>query len=82
VHGLNGDRVKSWTHVDPTTKRETMWLRDVLPNRVPVVRVMSFGWIFDDEGTTQGSITTRGVTAKALELLDAICAARAASEEV
>ncbi|KAK0622650.1 ankyrin repeat-containing domain protein [Immersiella caudata] len=40
VHGLNGDRMKTWTHPD----NEIMWLRDLLPTDVPDSRIMTFGY--------------------------------------
>lgn len=44
VHGLNGDCRRTWTHVDPKTKKETLWLKDMLPHKMPYVRPMTFGY--------------------------------------
>lgn len=44
VHGLNGHRLRTWTHIDPDTKEETLWLRDLLPQHFPTARIMTFGY--------------------------------------
>jgi hypothetical protein len=82
VHGLNGDRIQSWTFVDRDAKSEIMWLRHILPSRVPTARIMSFGWTLDDDEMMPGPITAKRVKAKALELLDAICQMRITLVEV
>jgi len=43
VHGLNGHREKSWTD----EKSNVLWLRDLLPDRVPNARIMTFGYDAD-----------------------------------
>jgi hypothetical protein len=43
VHGLNGHREKSWTD----DKSGVLWLRDLLPSRLPNVRVLTFGYDVD-----------------------------------
>jgi len=43
VHGLNGHREKSWTD----EKSRIMWLRDLLPQRVPDARILTFGYDAD-----------------------------------
>jgi hypothetical protein len=40
IHGLNGDAFETWTH--ETTK--VMWLRDMLPEVLPNIRIMTFGY--------------------------------------
>jgi hypothetical protein len=41
VHGLNGDRIKTWT------QDGCFWLRDLLPDKLPGARVMTFGYNAD-----------------------------------
>ena len=38
VHGLRGDRIKTWQ------KEDVFWPRDFLPQELPDVRVMSYGY--------------------------------------
>ncbi|KAL9634729.1 MAG: hypothetical protein Q9164_003918 [Protoblastenia rupestris] len=40
VHGLAGDPFTTWTHV----KGQPMWLRDLLPQAMPNVRTMTYGY--------------------------------------
>jgi len=40
VHGLNGDPMNTWTD----RKTSVFWLKDLLPQDVPNVRVMSYGY--------------------------------------
>lgn len=40
VHGLNGDRVRTWT--EPASGK--LWLRDFLPRDIPRARVMTFSY--------------------------------------
>ncbi|TGZ78640.1 TPR repeat-contain NB-ARC [Ascodesmis nigricans] len=40
IHGLNGHPLDTWTH----KQSGTMWLRDILPQLLPNVRVMTFGY--------------------------------------
>ncbi|KAK0127802.1 hypothetical protein ONS96_007307 [Cadophora gregata f. sp. sojae] len=40
IHGLNGDKFRTWT--EPTA--EKLWLRDFLPDELPRARVMTFGY--------------------------------------
>lgn len=68
VHGLNGDRVKSWTYADPKTEEEVMWLADLLPNHIPNARVMTFGYNSDNTKT----ITANGIRKEAINLLVAL----------
>jgi len=41
VHGLDGDYMESWSH-KPTFSASTMWLRDLLPEKLPNCHVMTF----------------------------------------
>ncbi|KAF8855240.1 hypothetical protein BDZ45DRAFT_553210, partial [Acephala macrosclerotiorum] len=43
VHGLTGDAYNTWT--DKDTK--VLWLRDILPTRLPEARIWSFGYSAD-----------------------------------
>jgi hypothetical protein len=40
VHGLGGHAFNTWTH----RKTGTFWLRDLLPDRLPGVRSLVFGY--------------------------------------
>lgn len=40
VHGLNGDALETWTH----KQSKVMWLRDLLPQELSNVRIMSYGY--------------------------------------
>jgi len=45
VHGLNGDRIETWTSA--VTKEEpekTTWPKDLLPKSCPTARILSFGY--------------------------------------
>ncbi|MCJ1262558.1 hypothetical protein MMC22_002428 [Lobaria immixta] len=43
VHGLNGHREKTWT-CNETSGDNVLWLRDLLPNRIPGARVWTWGY--------------------------------------
>ena len=43
VHGLNGHREKTWT-CNETSGDDVLWLRDLLPNRIPGARVWTWGY--------------------------------------
>lgn len=62
--------MKSWTHVDPTTGAETMWLKDLLPTRFPDARVMTFGYKF--EAASSLIFPTSGIQREAINLLIAL----------
>ena len=47
VHGLRGDRVKTWQ------TENVFWPRDLLPQELPNVRIMSYG--YDGESRSTGS---------------------------
>ncbi|RAK99392.1 LipA and NB-ARC domain protein [Aspergillus ibericus CBS 121593] len=40
IHGLNGDPFDTWTHQDTGV----MWLRDLLPEALPNIRITTFGF--------------------------------------
>lgn len=40
IHGLNGDAIDTWTHKDT----KVMWLEDLLPEAIPNIRIMTFGY--------------------------------------
>lgn len=40
IHGLNGDKFRTWT--EPASQK--LWLRDFLPDELPRARVMTFGY--------------------------------------
>ena len=43
MHGLNGHRETSWTD----DKSGILWLRDLLPDRYPNARILTFGYDAD-----------------------------------
>lgn len=45
VHGLGGDRVKTWTWQDG--ERKVFWPKDLLPQACPTARILSFGYNAD-----------------------------------
>jgi len=54
VHGLDGDCMESWTHRHKSrfwAPESTMWLKDLLPKKLPNVHVMT--WQYD--GRSLGS---------------------------
>lgn len=67
VHGLQGDVFKTWTH-----ENGTLWLRDLLPAKVPSARIMTFGydstWAFSKSVANIGDI--------ALDLLNRLATQR------
>jgi hypothetical protein len=40
---LNGDKFGTWTHTSPNGDT-TLWLKDLLPHKMPNVNVMTFGY--------------------------------------
>ena len=40
IHGLAGDPFTTWTHV----QGQPMWLRDLLPQVMPNIRIMTYGY--------------------------------------
>lgn len=39
IHGLNGDRIRSWS-----SDTSVVWRRDLLPNDLRSARIMTFGY--------------------------------------
>ncbi|KAH5088723.1 hypothetical protein HBI73_134410 [Parastagonospora nodorum] len=45
VHGLNGDRIETWTSAATDEEPEkTTWPKDLLPKACPTARILSFGY--------------------------------------
>ncbi|KAF5001057.1 hypothetical protein FDECE_11072 [Fusarium decemcellulare] len=44
VHGLNGDRVKTWTSEETKKNPSVFWPRDLLPSKCENARILSFGY--------------------------------------
>jgi len=42
VHGLNGGRLSTWTHGE--LPEEVCWPRDLLYEKIPSARIMTFGY--------------------------------------
>jgi len=45
IHGLDGDREKSWT------SGNVLWLRDLLPSEIPNARILTYGYNANTRGT-------------------------------
>ena len=65
VHGLNGDSMNTWTHFPGRGKPSTMWLRDLLPEKLPSSRVMTFQY----DASVVGNTSAHGVRGNASKLL-------------
>lgn len=68
VHGITGDYINTWTYEkeDAKTKESTtfMWLKDVLPQRLPGARIFSYGYdasVFQSRGTGNIEDFARGL---------------------
>ncbi|QPC78322.1 hypothetical protein HYE68_009074 [Fusarium pseudograminearum] len=44
VHGLNGDRIKTWTFEETEDSPSMFWPKDLLPTRCENARILSFGY--------------------------------------
>ncbi len=64
VHGMDGDCVKSWTHT-PKVGASTMWLKDLLPEKLPGCHVMTFQY----DATNVGNMSGHGVRENAENLV-------------
>ena len=64
VHGLNGECFRSWTH-EETTGEQTLWLKDLLLQRLPRTRVMTFGY----DASVVGNTSVAGIRDNARKLL-------------
>jgi hypothetical protein len=42
IHGLNGDAFSTWQH-----DNGTLWLRDLLPDKLPGARIYTYGYPSD-----------------------------------
>ncbi|KAK3295430.1 Alpha/Beta hydrolase protein [Chaetomium fimeti] len=68
VHGLNGDSHNTWTHIPEGGKGpQTLWLRDLLPGKLPNAHVMSFQYDSSTHGMSEQSV--RGNAGKLVRLL-------------
>ncbi|PVH82960.1 hypothetical protein DL98DRAFT_487647 [Cadophora sp. DSE1049] len=68
VHGLNGERLRTWTE----SKSQKLWLRDFLPHDMTQARVMTFGY----NATAIFENTKAGIRDHARTLLLAVVEAR------
>jgi protein SERAC1 len=77
VHGLNGHPLNTWTYVPPQKgpgsaldqgeyAQPTLWLRDLLPQKIPNARVMSYGY----DSSALGYLSARGIREHARCLLE------------
>ncbi len=64
VHGMDGDCIKSWTHT-PRVGASTMWLKDLLPEKLPGCHVMTFQY----DATNVGNMSGHGVRENAENLV-------------
>ncbi len=51
VHGLNGHREKTWT-----ASNGLLWLRDLLPTKIPNARIMTWGYDANTHSTFPTSV--------------------------
>ena len=66
VHGLNGHAFDTWTHKES----KVMWLRDLLPQLIPNIRIMTYGYNANFRDLT-GHQDLRHIASKLLaELVD------------
>ncbi|RYP74219.1 hypothetical protein DL771_003152 [Monosporascus sp. 5C6A] len=67
VHGLNGHYMKSWTAKSKTGKT-TMWLKDLLPEKLPGARIMTFEY----DARAVANASPHGVRENAVKLIRAL----------
>ncbi|MCJ1309721.1 hypothetical protein MMC25_003381 [Agyrium rufum] len=67
VHGLQGDAYETWEH-----DNGSLWLRDFLPQDLPLARIMTFGY----DSTVAFSKSVAKIEDKALGLLNRISSKR------
>jgi len=48
IHGLDGHRTESWT-----AGNNILWLRDLLPDKVPTARILTYGYDANTRGKAQ-----------------------------
>lgn len=66
IHGLNGHAFETWTH----KQSRVMWLRDLLPQHLPNIRIMTYGYNAKFRNFT-GRQDMRSISSKLLaELVD------------
>ncbi|GAB1321005.1 DUF676 domain-containing protein [Madurella fahalii] len=64
VQGLDGDFMKPWRHM-PSTGAATMWLRDLLPQKLPNCHTMTFRY----DATNVGNMSAHSVRENARKLI-------------
>ncbi|KAK0708684.1 Alpha/Beta hydrolase protein [Lasiosphaeris hirsuta] len=67
VHGLNGHYMNSWTAKSKTGKT-TMWLKDLLPEKLPGAHIMTFEY----DATAAAGASPHGVRENAVKLIRAL----------
>lgn len=72
LHGIKGHRTRTWT--DPVTN--LLWLRDLLPESIPGIRVFSFGYAAEVVGA-RGSGNIASFAGELLEDIQAVSGADA-----
>lgn len=68
IHGINGHCVNSWTNA----KSGTYWLRDLLPEKLPLARIMTFQY----DAKVLGNKSTYGIRDIAAQLLNELVQCR------
>lgn len=74
IHGLNGHRENTWT-----AENCTLWLKDLLPKRLPAARIITYGY---DTRTYSGQseLSTQTLTGHGQEFLRDLCSFREVTE--
>ncbi|KAK4140980.1 Alpha/Beta hydrolase protein [Dichotomopilus funicola] len=68
VHGLGGHYLNTWTHVPSRGNGDvTLWLRDLLPQKLPNAHVMSFS--YDSAIYSRADQSVRATAGKLVQLL-------------
>lgn len=73
IHGLNGNRKKTWT-----ANNGTHWLRDLLPHDIPNARI--FCWGYDARTHASSGISCQYLYDHARSLISELCRKRKLSE--
>jgi hypothetical protein len=71
VHGLQGDAYETWTH-----ENGTMWLENILPDKIPFARIMTFGY----NSTVAFSSSAAKLEDKSVELINRLSMKRSSVE--
>jgi hypothetical protein len=66
VHGLNGDREKSWT-----AGNGVLWLRDLLPTQLPRARILTYGYDTRTHGLDE--LSHQSLNGHGITLLTSLC---------